>query len=236
MALDFLTGIQSFFSQDFQRNIAVSLDEDLSSVNKAIGAIVPLGMGAIIQRVASGKNAANALYTGAHSASQYIPAEPDIAQLHGEPGNNTILSDIMGAHKESVAGAVAKYAGIKHESAGPLMNLVVPALVSKLGTHIKENNMSPDDFETFVSGMKDQVKSSLPDGMAKVASVVGLSQDTADEKHLKDYVKTEAVQPKNKGWVLPIILAVLAVALLVYFSRGCNPSHNTGMIFPFFIH
>lgn len=236
MENDFLSEAKSFFSPEFVNNMALSLNEEAAAVNRAMEAVIPLSVGAIIQKANTGKEAVAALYNSATNATDYFPAKPDLGKLHDEGAGSALVSEYLGTHATAVSHAVARYAGIKNESGGPLFTLSLPMLMRKLGEMVKSKGHSAEDLGRFVNGLKDSVKDGLPAGIEKVGALVGLSADQIDEKHIKDYVESNVAQPKNKGWVLPIILVLLGLALLIYFSKGCSSTTGTVSGLSFLIH
>lgn len=227
MNSDFLGKVKSYFTTEFKQQIGLSLNEDSRSVDKALNAILPLGMSAALQRVDRDKGGMSSIFNLSKSASNYLPAVPDLAKLHNEEIDSRIASDLFGDHESAIKNAVAKYAGIKNESASALILLAMPVLLGTLGKYANQNSLSPDQLDSFIGGMKGEILNNIPEGIKSVASIFGLNAGEVDEKHIKDYVKTESVQPQNRGWIAPVILVLIGVALLIYFSRGCNKPNDT---------
>lgn len=226
MNSEFLQKVKNYFTTEFKQQIGLSLDEETSGIDRALNALLPLGMAAIIDRSRRNENSLKAMYNVANSAAAYVPAAPDVAKLHNEEAGTAIAGDLLGDHEKAVRLSVAKYAGIKNESAGALLMAGMPVLVGSLGIYAKEHNLTSSQFGAFLSDQKDQVTKDIPDEIRDVSSLFGFSNATVDERHIRDAVKTHVAQPRNTGWVIPIILAIIAVLLLVYFSRGCGNHEN----------
>lgn len=229
MNSELLQKVKDYYTVEFKQQISNSLDEDSRAISKSLSALIPLGMASIIQRSEQDQGKINSIYGLASNAATYFPNSPDLAKLHNEEAGSKVASDILGTHEKAIRHAVARYGGIKNESAAALILAVMPIMVSVVGKHSAEKNWTPDQMSAYLESQKDAVKKDLPDGVRDVASLFGFSDVTVDEKHIRDAVVTDANQPKNKGWIIPIIFAVAVVLLLVYFSRGCNKPHDTGM-------
>ena len=226
MNSEFLQKVKNYFTLEFKQQISLSLDEESAAIDRALSALLPLGMAAAIQRSENDRGKVNTVYNIANSAAAYVPAAPDLAKLHNEEAGTALASDLLGGHERALRLAVAKYGGIKDESAGALVLIGMPVLMGSLGIYSRENKLTPDQLDSFLSAEKEAVKKDIPDGVRDVGSLFGFSAATVDERHIRQSVTTDVAQPKNRGWIIPIILAVLAVLLLVYFSRGCTNHEN----------
>ena len=222
MDSDFFKEVRNYFTTEFKQQIGVSLNEESSSVDKALSAIIPLGAASAIQRVENDKGGMSSVFSMAKSAVSYLPPKPDLASLHNELAENGIISELLGKHENAVNHAVAKYSGIKNESAGPLMLLGMSVMLKNLGDHASKNNLTPDQLDSYITGLKDKAKRELPEGIKEAGSLFGMSEGSVDDKHVVETVQTDSVQKKNKGWIFPIIFAVVIVIALIIFSRGCN--------------
>lgn len=226
MNSEFLQRVKNYFTVEFRQQIGLSLDEETSAIDNALNVILPLGMAAVIQRVKNDNGKISSVFNMANSAAGYVPSSPDLAKLHNEEAGTALASDLFGSHERAVRLATAKYAGIKSESSGALILISIPVLMGSLGIYSKENNFTPDQLDAFVLQQEEALKKDIPDGVQDVGAIFGLFKANVDEKHIEKSVTTDAVQPKNRGWIIPVILAVLAVLLLVYFSRGCTDHEN----------
>lgn len=222
MESDFFSEVKNYFSNEFEQQLSISLNEQKDGIHKALSVIIPVATAATIQRVERDKGNLSSVFTMAKAATGYVPEGPDLESLHNEWAENRVISVLLGKHETPVNHAIAKYSGIKNESASPLMLLGTSVMLKTLGSHANKNNLSADQLDDYIAKLKDKTKELIPEGVKDLGVVFGLQEGTVDEKHLKDTVQTDSVQPKNKGWIAPIILAVLAALLLVYLSKGCN--------------
>lgn len=231
MESEFLQKVNNYFTTEFKQQIALSLDEDTPSVEKALSAIIPAGMASMIHRAESGDSNRLSVFKIAQGAAAYFPASPDLAKLHNEEEGGRVASDLLGDHLNTITDAVKKYAGIKKESAGSLIMLTMPVLVGSLGIFGNQQNLNEDGIRQFIISEKDAVRASTPAGFEPAIAVFDHDHYAKEEKKVQNAIETDSAPRKNTGWILPIILAIIALLLLVYFSKGCNPPPEEGGAF-----
>lgn len=219
MESEFLQKVRNYFTTEFKQQIAVSLDEDESSIDKALSALLPLGFAAVVQKA---ENRKSYIYDLSKSAAAYFPPSPDLAKLHNEEAGGKLAGDILGSHHNAVTDAVAKYAGIKNTSAGALFLVSMPVLMGSLGIFADEKGFSPQQLDQFLMDQKSNISSWLPEGIRSVGSVYGIGNEHVDEKHIRDAIEPAVKVKKNRNWVLNIVIILIVFGLLIYFSRGCN--------------
>lgn len=222
MESTFLQKVSNYFTTEFKQEIALSLDEDVSNVDKALSAIVPVSFVAAAKKAENNKHTNSFIYDVAKSAAVYFPASPDIAKLHNEEAGGKLAGDILGSHHHAVAEAIARYAGIKVSSAGSMILLAVPVVIGSLGIYAQNNNLSPQDLNKFLESEKPEAAREIPDGIKAVGSLYGVPGERFDEKHVANSVEAAPSVKKNRNWVINLVIILVAVALLIYFSRGCD--------------
>lgn len=234
MGISFMETVKNYFTSEFINQSAVSLDESSSGVSKALFAIIPAGLAGILNKATSGNDGAQNVYSMAKDAAGYFSASPNLAKLHNEEEGSNLPSDIFGNSESHVTNAIAKYAGIKQLSAGSLITLALPVIMGLLGKHIEENNLSASGLSGFLSSQKENIINAMPSGLSSLAGILGLG-DLAGASMATSYTKslsvenTDEVADTRKGgmkWLLPLILIIAVIALLIYFSKGCNKPAN----------
>lgn len=234
MGISFMETVKNYFTSEFINQSAVSLDESSSGVSKALSAIIPAGLAGILNKATSGNDGAQNIYSMAKDAAGYFSASPNLAKLHNEEEGSNLPSDIFGNNESNVTNAIAKYAGIQQSSAGSLITLALPVIMGLLGKHIEENNLSASGLSGFLSSQKDNIINAMPSGLSSLAGILGLG-DLAGASMATSYTKslsvenTDEVADTRKGgmkWLLPLILIAAVIALLIYFSKGCNKPAN----------
>lgn len=215
MESEFIQSVKSYFTTEFKDQIALSLDEQSAAVSKALSAAIPAGLMSVIRHSSEGRDLF--LSDMALSAANYFPKEPDLVMLNNEGAGSRIPEDLLNGHQATLRHSLAKYAGIKNESAGSLIMITMPVIMRNLGVYIKTNQWTNDDLAQFLRKESENVKSVTPDGFEPVVENIRNNQVHAD-KEVTASVETDSPKRTNKGWILPIVLVILAVLFLVYLS------------------
>lgn len=215
MESDLIQNIKSFFTTEFKDQVALSLDEQGQSVEKALTALIPAGLLSVSRLSGQGKT--RLVSDIAQSALAYIPGEPDVAMLNNEGAGSRIPEDLLGKNQDTLRHSVARYAGIKNESAGSLIMLTMPVIMRFLGAKMKQDHLSSDGLATFLKSKTEEIKNLTPKGFEPVIDNI-LEDHPMGGKEVMEAVQTDSPKRLNKGWILPIILVAAAVLFLVFLS------------------
>ena len=207
--------ISNYFHVEYFTAIAQNLDEPVPAVSKAITAIIPTGLEALVDQPAqSGK-----FYQLAKEAAQYYSKAPDVAKLVNEEKGSNLHRDIFGESERAVASHIAAYSGVRLSTAFSLIMLVLPVMMGKIGEHIQAANLSQNDFSNLLSGFAPDVNRLSPEGYTTpdLSHDISTAKEDVEKIHEanRERNKTNFVFPK---WV-PIALVAVVILLLVYFSR-----------------
>lgn len=215
MESDFIQSVKSFFTPEFKDQIALSLDEKSQAVDKALNAVIPAGVMSVIRHSSQGKDVF--VSDLALSAASYFPAEPDLVMLNNEGPGSRLPSDLLNGHQATLRHSLARYAGIKNESAGSIIMLTMPVIMRNLGMYIKTNQWTNEQLSQFLGNESENVRRQTPDGFEPVVDNI-LKDHPATDKEVREAVQTDSPKRTNKGWILPVVLVIIAVLFLVYLS------------------
>lgn len=234
MAFNLIETVKNYFTSEFTNQASSSLGESSSGISKALTAIIPTGLAGILSKATSGTDGANSIFDMAKNAISSISGNTSLSSPENTQKGNTMISSLFGSNQSTISSAISNYAGIKDSSASSLMSMGLPAIMGLLGKHAEENNFSPSGLSGFLSSQKDHIMNALPPGLSSVAGMVGLgSVGTASasiSSHLKSGVTNTSQQveeAKGNNWLVPLILILIAVALLWYFSRSCGQTRQS---------
>ena len=207
--------IKSYFNVEFFTAIAHNMDEPVPAVSKAILAIIPTTLEALVDQPGeSGK-----FYQLANEAVQYYSKAPDVAKLVNEGKGSNLHRDIFGNNEHAVGRHIAAYSDVRPTTAFSLIMLVLPVMMGKIGEHIQTENLSQSDFSGLVSGFAPDVNRLTPDGY----TTPDLTHEMTPSKEDREKIHEANVRRNKTNFVLPKwipVAAVLVVVLmLVYFSR-----------------
>lgn len=228
MGISFIETVKNYFTSEFINQSSVSLDESSSSVFNALNAIIPTGLAAVLNIATVGNEGAARVLTMARDAAGYYSQSPNLAKLHDEEKGANLPWDVFGNRESQVSNAVANYAGIKQSSAGSLITLTLPVILGLLGKHAEETNLTASALSGFLSSQKENMINAMPAELTDIAEVFGLGALSGRNADLAFNMRPQTeVSKKRKTWLLPLILIIAVIALLIYFSRGCNRPANS---------
>ncbi|WP_245897246.1 OmpA family protein [Hymenobacter nivis] len=231
--------------------VAAKLGESEGAVQRAPGGIIPLVLGAVINRASTpgGAQETLALSQQAYQTEgSHLAAPSGLLDLLSSGSSDAgatgpgLLASLFGnaGITGAVASALGNYAGVSSASAGSLMDMAGPAILGLLGQHTSTDSLDASVLSSMLQSLKTQVMAKLPSGLSSLAGLVGLEGLGATASSfasglgapaptaappLPSPVRTVIPEPAPTGgssrW--PLILLVLAViAGLIYFLKGRN--------------
>ncbi|MGN6531436.1 MAG: OmpA family protein [Ginsengibacter sp.] len=234
MSFNLMEMVKNYFTSDFTNQASSMLGENSAGISKALSAIIPGSLAGVLNKATSGTAGANEVFdTAKNSVSDVMGGSNLTSNTNIEKGNS-ILSKIFGASQTTITEAISGYAGIKDSSTSRLMAMGLPAIMGLLGRHAEQNNLSASGLAGFLSSQKDHILHAMPAGLTSMSGMLGLGSLESAASHLKspnqntphtksaiEDVKTISDRPTAK-WLVPLIVILIVIALLWYFSRSCN--------------
>ena len=230
MPENFIERIQNYFTEEFNHHASNSLDESSLGISKALSAIIPVGLEGVARKATSGNEGAERVYGLSVEAANYYSPEPNLSDLHNDEKGSDLAPTIFGGKESHIEKAIGQYAGIRESSVAALSTLAMPVIMGLLGKYTVENNLSANGLAGFLSSQKEHIRHALPEGMSFVkdldyTSPVPVGDDIDPDINVSEASITE--RPKKKTWLLPIIIIVLVIAMLIYFSKGCGETKTS---------
>lgn len=208
------------------------LGESSSNTSKALGAVLPSIMGAMMGK-ASDTNGAGALLNmikdGGFEGGDMLS---NIGGLLGG-GNATdgllssggsILSSLLGGDSKmgTIANIISNFSGLKQGSASSLLKIAAPLVMSFIGKQIKSRGLGASGLMGMLLGQKDNIKNAIPNEISgKMGDLMGFA-------NVGEVPSVEAPSGGNK-WLWPLLLAA-GVAAAFYFMKGCDTSAVTDKV------
>lgn len=232
MSFNLLETVKNYFTNEFTNQASNSLGENSSGISKALSAIIPTGLAGILRKATSGNEGAESIFNMAKDAAKNFSAYPNVSNLSSQQNisGGNMFSSLFGGNQSGIIGLISKFAGIKDSSATALMGMGLPAMMGILGKHAEQNNMSPTGLSGFLTSQKDHIIQAIPSGLSSVAGMLGLGSLGASASSMASNIRPGVNPIEKKGgnkWLLPIIIILIAIALLWYFMRGCNKQPDT---------
>ena len=246
MSFNLLDTVKGLFTSDLISSAATSLGESEGGIQKALGGAIPSILAGLISKADSHEGASGILDLAKQAAGGGI-----VNSLSGFFSNDSssliskgaeMLKGVLGDKAGGVAGLISNFAGIKHSSASSILSMAAPAALGALGSHATANNLSAGGLMSFLSSQKASIVNALPSGLTSIASVLGLGSignavssatgKATQAAHATTHYTEEAVEKTSGGmkFLLPLLLAVLAVALAIYLFKGCGTTKDVAVI------
>ena len=236
MAFNLMEMVKNYFTADFTNHASATLGENTSGISKALSAIIPTSLAGILNKSTSGTAGANDVFEMAKSSVNDVSTGANVELTTDQAKGNSMMSRLFNGNQPAIAGAISSFAGIKDSSASSLMSMALPPIMGLLGRHAEQNKLSASGLSGFLSSQKDHIMQAMPAGLTSLAGMLGLSSLEGAASHLKspdintshstghsaiEDVKTISEKPTGK-WLIPLIVILVIVAGLWYFSRSCN--------------
>jgi outer membrane protein OmpA-like peptidoglycan-associated protein len=216
-----LDAIRAGFGPDVVRRASAFLGDPENAVRKSVDTIIPVTLAALVNRAESaGAESVMALTRDATREERFGNlAEHFAAGSDGFPtGASSLVQGLFGERYGAVANAVASYTGGRGSTIAALFGSVVPYVLSVLGRHITDNNLSPSDVSTALAGQKASAWAAVPTGLNLASLLAPPSRPSPS------YVATSA-RPAERAnpWLLPVLLLLIAGGVAWWLMRGRTP-------------
>ncbi|MEO6681531.1 MAG: DUF937 domain-containing protein [Ginsengibacter sp.] len=208
--------IKNYFTVEFISVLSNNLDEPNPGIAKAVSAIIPTSLAAIVQK--SEKDSTK-MYALTKDAALYYPRVPDVAKLQNNEVGSNLPHDIFGSNEHEVARHIAAYSGLRPTSVSSLIMLILPVMMGKIGEGVQRDNLVLGENGIFLSGYEEDIQRLTPAGYIipdLTHPVIPIKEDEVKIHEANiNRDKTNFVFPK---WV-PILIVAIVILLLIYFSR-----------------
>lgn len=193
------------------------LGESRENTQSALGAALPAILGGMMQTASSP--------AGAGSLAQ-MADEADgglLDDIGGLVSNNSgmlmslgvpLLGMLFGGKQDGLVSTIARVAGVGSGSAGTLLKVVAPLVMSMIGKQKKEQNLNTDQFASMLMDQKQHVASAMPDEVSQTLNFGAFLDEKAAPA-------AAVAQPANDvgapgGGLLKKLLPLAVVAALGY--------------------
>lgn len=231
MSFNLLEMVKNYFTTQFVNHASSTLGENPSGVSKALTAVIPVSLAAILKKATSGTEGASDVYQISKNSVGNVSGTSNLNFNQNMGEGASMMANFFGANQTAISSGISNYSGIKESSASSLMGMSFPAIMGILGNHAQQNNLSASGLAGFLSSQKDHIMQAMPSGLSSLNGLLGLgspissnakniSHNPDSHSHIDD-IKTISETPTAK-WLVPLIVILILIALLWYFSRGCN--------------
>lgn len=206
--------VKTYFTSDFYKEAAKVLDERKYETEKAMSAIIPLILGAMLQKSIAGKESCEAIFHDCQDAERVFSMNYDYELL--SPQSPDSKHQLFDKKKADVKKEVANYSGIEPDSVTGLISLAIPAILGLLGKHILRNKLSASGLAGYFSSQENHIAASIPAPLVGLETSFNIVPAANSGKLSWDYSFQKFTTIKWKRWRRVIIITILVIIIVVY--------------------
>lgn len=238
MSFNLLDAVRGIISPELIDKAASSLGENESGITKAISGIIPTILGGMVSKATGGDHGASSVLEMAKTAAGTGIMGNLGTLFNAKSGSGGLLeggmhmiNGLFGDKAGGIANLLAGFSGIKESSAATLLSMAAPPAMGVLGKHVTDNNLNAGSMTHLLASQKDSIISAIPPNLSSLGGMLGLGLKGSTVSSGAQQVKAIAGTAKNSigeksgsgtKWLFPVLLFLLAAALIWYFSRGCR--------------
>src|SRR5215467_12199469 len=179
MAINLVSLVMQFLTPDMIGRIATALGVDRNIAQAAVSAVVPALL-AGFSKTATQPGGAQKLVD---AARQQTGTLGNFANMLGTGGQSSLiekgsqmLSTLLGGQDQnSLARAVAKFAGLGQGPTGSLLGMLAPIVMGTIGQQRQQGrSLDASGITSLLSSQKDNIVAALPAGFANLLGGTGL--------------------------------------------------------------
>lgn len=231
MSFNLMDSVSGLFNNELISKAASSLGESEGGISKALSAGIPSLLSGIMS-TSGADGGSNLLNLAKKAAGSGIL--DNVGSLFSGGSSNSLLSSgadllsgVLGNKVGGLTSLISNFSGVKQSSIGSILSAVAPVALGFIGKHALSNNLSGTGILSWLTGQKSQITNALPSGL----NLSGIFDGTPTkiEEPVRKPAYTEPEKTGNK-WLWPILLGLLALALILYFTKGCNKNITTPVV------
>ena len=163
MSSDLTSSLLQMFGGNIMDQLGSQLGADPATTQKAVGAALPLLLGALGKN-ASTEDGASALFSALSSKhdgsvlndlSGFITKGGDVKDGQG------ILRHTLGSKQTGIEQALSQATGLGTDSTGNLLAMLAPVVMGALGQQTRQQGLDVGGLAKMLMGQQDQVQSQL---------------------------------------------------------------------------
>jgi OmpA-OmpF porin, OOP family len=221
--------LQGLLTPEVVQKASSYFSEDPGSTQKALGMALPALLGGVANRFGTGSGPQQLF----GMATDAFAENPNLASDAGAAFSGSSTSDLVGQGQNlvkaifgnnggAVSNAVASSSGVSPASAGSMLALGAPILMSLLGKITSQQGLTASGLIALIMGERDNIMRLLPAGLGALLGGAAPA--------VSGLVPGATADRKTPGWLWPLVglLALLAI-VFAYRSFGQQPATTTGV-------
>lgn len=145
-------------------------------------------------------------------------------------GGQQLLGSLFGGQSSTASNLIAQTSGLKPSSAASLLTFAAPLVLGVLNKKMSSGGLNAGNFANLLSSERDNILSAAPAGLGSLVGMAGAAREAAGRftgatgaaMGTAAATTAGAVRSTKSGgnkWLLPILIILLLLGLLWYFSR-----------------
>ncbi|HEY3064164.1 MAG TPA: OmpA family protein [Methylomirabilota bacterium] len=234
MAIDLVDLVKGYFTPDLIQNAATLVGESPATTQKALAGIVPTLVGALANTGSTSDGAqqlTRILDGGKYDGS----ALDNVVSLFGG-GKSTqgalsagkgILDSLFAGKLAGVTELLARFAGVRTESASSLLALATPLVMHVLGSQRAAVGRDPGALASLLGEQKSLLRGLVPAGLGSLLGWSGASAGVPQlgvsvasaSSPVGRQVVAEPAETERPSWIFPlVVLGALALAAITWLN------------------
>ncbi|MCP3161717.1 OmpA family protein [Myxococcus qinghaiensis] len=252
MAFNLIDMVRERFTGNVIQQMGSAMGEDPSTLGKALPGVIATVGGSVVERGSTEAGAQRLMsqlneggYTGPNAGNE------EILSADTEERGQGMLNGLFGDKLGTITSALGRSGGFSNsKSAGGMMALVAPMIMSVIGKHVRDNRLGAAGLGQLLGGQKSLLSAALPAGLGSILGMGGaaaVGPRVVEEVHETRAVPTvETVrrqQPierapvhhaepkkKNLSWVIPVALLALLAGWFLTRGRRSEPRREQAAV------
>jgi outer membrane protein OmpA-like peptidoglycan-associated protein len=198
-----------------------------AALTKGFGAVIPMLFAALANKSDDQTFMSQVANIATDAASDinrptYIPQAVDVSGIDTTTPTGGWLSKLFGGNLSGVVYGVTRYAGLNRGTSASLLSLAAPLVLGYLGRMMRKDGLDADGLADRLRGQRRAFESAVPSELeGLIPGITGAPSIDRDIRYRAGEAPRVATSADRwaRGWVLPLVLAALALGGLFWW-RG----------------
>jgi outer membrane protein OmpA-like peptidoglycan-associated protein len=202
-----------------------------AALTRGFGAVIPMLFAALANKSDDPTFMSQVANIATEAASDtnvptYIPQAVGLSGIDTTTPTGGWLSKLFGGNLSGVVDGITRYAGVSRGTSASLLSLAAPLVLGYLGLMMRKDGLNADGLADRLRGQRRAFASAVPSELD--ALIPGITRAPSVDRDIR-YRAGEAPRVAAsadrwaRGWVLPLVLAALALGGLFWW-RGLDRS------------
>ncbi|MEO6681934.1 MAG: DUF937 domain-containing protein [Ginsengibacter sp.] len=212
--------VRTYFTSDFYKKAADILHERKYEIEKAQSAIIPLVLGAMLNKATKNVESCEAIFNDCRDAERVFSVNYDYELLTTEKMVNE--GHLFIKEQPNVEKEISDYSGIRPASVSGLISLSIPSILGLLGKHIMRNKLSPSGLAGYLSSQENDISNSIPVQLVSLEKYLNISPPVKVNKLHWDYSFKKFTSVRSKRWWRVLIITIIVIIATGFYFLAKN--------------